>query len=128
MNITIIPQSWAPALQAALRIMTGLLFLEHGTGKILSFPDMSAMKPMLGGLWYPTGIVELVGGLLIIAGFLTRPVAFVLSGYCAAAYFIAHMPNGFFPALNYGEPAIFFCFIFLYLAAAGPGLWAVDKN
>jgi putative oxidoreductase len=128
-NATIIPRSSTPMLTGVLRIVTGLLLLEHGTGKLFSFPDLSAMRPMMGdGLFYFTGGVELIGGLLIVVGFLTRPTAFVLSGFTAAAYFMAHLPRGFFPALNNGEAAIFFCFIFLYLAAAGPGLWAVDKE
>lgn len=129
MNFTIIPRSWTPMLHAVLRIVTGLLLLEHGTGKILGFPDLSAMKPMMGAsLFYFTGGIELVGGVLILVGFLTRPAAFILSGFTAAAYFMAHFPRGFFPALNNGEPAILFCFVFLYLAAAGPGLWAFDKD
>jgi putative oxidoreductase len=128
MNITIIPRSWTPALQTALRVMTGLLFLEHGTGKIFNFPDLSAAKPMLGALFYVTGGIELVGGLLILVGFLTRPAAFVLSGFTAAAYFMGHFPRGFFPALNGGDAAILFCFVCLYLAATGPGPWAIDKE
>jgi putative oxidoreductase len=128
LDFAIFPRTWAPALHAAVRIMTGLLFLEHGTGKLLGFPDLSAMKPMLGGLFVPTGLIELIGGALIVVGFLTRPTAFVLAGFCAAAYFMAHLPMGFFPALNHGEPVILFCFIFLYLAAAGPGPLAIDKS
>jgi putative oxidoreductase len=128
MNFTIIPRSWTPSLHAVLRIVTGLLLLDHGTGKILGFPDLSAIKPMLGALFYVTGGIELVGGLLILVGFLTRPAAFILSGFTAAAYFMAHFPQGFFPALNGGDAAILFCFICLYLAAAGAGPWAIDKE
>jgi putative oxidoreductase len=128
LNITIIPRSWTPALHAVLRIVTGLLLLDHGTGKILNFPDLSAMKPMLGSLFYVTGGIELVGGLLLLVGFLTRPAAFVLAGFTAAAYFLGHFPNGFFPALNGGDAAILFCFVCLFLAAAGPGPWAIDKD
>jgi putative oxidoreductase len=128
MNFTIIPKSWAPMLHAALRIMTGLLLLEHGTGKILGFPDLSATKPLLGALFVPTGLIELIGGLLIVVGFLTRPAAFILAGFTAVAYFLAHFPHGFFPALNFGEAAVLYCFIFLYLAAAGAGPWAIDKE
>jgi putative oxidoreductase len=128
MNFTIIPRSWTPALHSLLRIVTGLVLLDHGTGKILGFPDLSAMKPMLGALFYVTGIIELVGGVLILIGFLTRPAAFILAGFTAVAYFMAHFPRGFFPALNGGDAAILFCFIFLYLAAAGAGQWAIDKE
>jgi len=128
MNFTIIPKSWTSTLHALLRIVAGLTFLEHGTGKILGFPDLSATKPMLGALWVPTGLIELIGGALIVVGFFTRPVAFVLSGFMAAAYFMAHFPRGFFPAQNFGEAAILYCFIFLYLAAAGAGPWAIDKE
>jgi putative oxidoreductase len=126
-GITVIPRSWAPALHSLLRVMTGLLLLDHGTGKILGFPDLSALKAMMGPLFYVTGAFELVGGVLIVLGLFTRPTAFVLSGFCAAAYFMAHFPQGFFPALNGGDAAILFCFVFLYLAAAGPGPYAVDK-
>src|SRR5260370_5108455 len=126
-NITLIPRSWAPALHSLLRVTTGLLLLDHGAGKILGFPDLSALKAMMGSLFYVTGAIELVGGVLILLGFLTRPTAFVLSGFCAAAYFMAHFPQGFFPALNGRDAAILFCFVFLYLAAAVPGPCAVDK-
>ena len=80
------------------------------------------------GLLYFTGGMELVGGVLIVLGLFTRPVAFILSGFMAAAYFMAHFPMSFFPAINMGEPAILFCFAFLFLAAAGPGPWAIDKD
>jgi putative oxidoreductase len=73
-------------------------------------------------------VVELIGGVLIVIGLFTRPVAFVLSGYMAVAYFMAHLPMSFFPALNFGEPAVLFCFVFLYLAAAGAGPWAIDSD
>jgi putative oxidoreductase len=126
MNINILPQSWTPALHALLRIVTALLFLEHGTAKILGFPALPA-SPMPGAMVIGTGLVELIGGVLILVGFLTRPTAFILSGYMAVAYFMAHAPAGFFPVLNHGEMAIMFCFVFLYLAAAGAGPYAVDK-
>jgi putative oxidoreductase len=126
-NISIIPPAWTPYLQAILRIMTGLLFLEHGTGKLLSFPAIPGIDQMPHGMLLFTGAVELIGGALLVVGFLTRPAAFILSGYMAAAYFIAHFPAGFFPVLNHGELAILLCFVFLYFAAAGPSVWAVDK-
>ncbi len=128
-GLTVIPQSFAPALQSVLRIMTGLLFLEHGTGKLLGFPHgLPFIDKMPTGLLYFTGAVELVGGVLIVLGLFTRPVAFVLSGFMAVAYFMAHFPMSFFPAINFGEPAVLYCFVFLYLAAAGPGPWAIDKD
>src|SRR5271154_6354065 len=96
-----------PVLLSVLRIMTGLLFLEHGTGKLLGFPaGLPFLDKMPTGLLYFTGTMELVGGLLITIGLFTRPVAFILSGFTAVAYFLVHFPQGFFPAKNYGEPAV----------------------
>ena len=134
----ILPRSMAPALNSArfapamlsvLRIVTGLLFLEHGTGKLIGFPaGLPMIDKMPTGLLYFTGTMELIGGALIVIGLFTRPVAFILSGFMAAAYFMAHFPMSFFPAINFGEPAVLFCFIFLYIAAAGPGPWAIDRD
>ena len=118
--------SWAPRMRSILRIMTGLLFLQHGTAKYLGFPQsqMAGVDPAsLGGI---AGLFELVGGALIVIGLLTKPVAFVLSGLMAAAYWIAHAPEGFFPLLNRGELAALYCFVFLYFACAGAGPWSVD--
>ncbi len=128
MNFSIIPARFAPYVLSLQRIVVGLLFLEHGTGKILNFPPIQAMmlKVLGSGMLYFTGLVELIGGLLITVGFLTRPVAFVLSGFMAFAYFLAHFPRGFFPLANMGEAAILYCFAFLYLAAAGAGPLSVD--
>lgn len=120
---------FAPAMLSVLRIVTGLLFLEHGTGKLIGFPaGLPMIDKMPTGLLYFTGTMELVGGALIVLGLFTRPVAFILAGFMAAAYFMAHFPMSFFPAINFGEPAVLFCFIFLFIAAAGPGPWAVDRN
>ena len=120
---------FAPDLLSVLRIDAGLAFLEHGTGKLLGFPaGLPFIDKMPAGLLYFTGTLELVGGVLITIGLFTRPVAFILSGFMAAAYFMAHFPMSFFPALNFGEPALLYCFIFLFLAAAGPGRWAIDKS
>lgn len=122
-------ERFAPEVLSALRIVTGLLFLEHGTGKLLGLPaGMPFLDKMPTGMLYFTGGMELVGGVLITIGLFTRPVAFVLSGYMAAAYFMAHFPMSFFPVINMGDAAVLFCFIFLYLAAAGPGPWALDKR
>ena len=118
---------WSPQLLSLLRIMAGLLFLEHGTAKLLGFPHVDMFDNLqLLSLMGVAGILELVGGALVAIGLFTRPVAFLLSGEMAAAYFMAHAPQNFFPLLNQGEGAILYCFIFLYLAAAGAGPWSVD--
>ena len=118
--------SLRPHLLSALRIMTGLLFMQHGTTKLLSFP----LTPMSGGTdgidASTTGALELVGGALIVVGLFTRPVAFILSGMMAVAYFMVHAPQGFYPLLNGGELAAMYCFAFLYLSAAGGGPWSLD--
>jgi putative oxidoreductase len=128
----ILPKSWTGYTHAALRIMTGLLFLQHGTAKILGFPMNDALKGMFSGMpqgmLYFTGIMELVGGILIIIGLFTRPVAFLLSGFMAAAYFMAHAAQGFYPILNFGELAVLYCFVFLWLATAGSGPYSVDAS
>jgi putative oxidoreductase len=121
MNFTVIPASWAPLLLSVLRIATGLLFLEHGTGKFFGFPALPGLDQMPSGLLYASGALELVGGALLVIGFLTRPVAFVLSGFMAVAYFMAHVPGGFFPVLNHGELAILFSFACLYVAGGRAG-------
>jgi putative oxidoreductase len=127
MNFDALASAWAPRLLSILRIMTGLLFLQHGTAKLLKIP----VVPMFANLSLTSlpgiaGVLELVGGVLIILGLFTRSVAFVLSGLMAVAYFMAHAPRGFYPILNAGELAILFCFVFLYIAAAGPGPWSID--
>ncbi len=127
MNFDSIGTSLRPHALSALRIMTGLLFLQHGTAKYLKFPRIASMDNLQ--TFSPSGIAgifELVGGALIIIGLFTRPVAFVLSGLMAVAYFMAHAPRGFFPILNAGELAILYCFVFLYLAFAGGGPWSAD--
>lgn len=120
--------AWAPRMLSVLRIITGLLFIEHGTMKLFNFPpsDMFAGGIELVSLTGLAAILELVGGALIVLGLFTRPVAFILSGEMAVAYFMAHAPSSFFPTINGGESAILFCFIFLYLACAGAGPWSVD--
>ena len=120
---------YAPQARAVLRIVTALLFIQHGTQKLFDFPawPAEAMGPV-SGLLLVAGILELVGGLAVLVGIFTRPVAFILSGMMAVAYFMAHAPMGFFPALNMGDAAVLFCFVFLYLAFAGPGAWALDNR
>jgi len=120
--------SWTPRMLSVLRIMTGLLFLEHGTGKLLGFPPSDHAAPTLFSLMGLQGALELVGGFLILIGLFTRPVAFVLAGDMAVAYFMAHAPKSFFPTLNGGQLAILFCFVFLYLAFAGGGEWSADEQ
>lgn len=117
----------APQALALLRIMTGLLFMQHGTQKLLGFPAPLGEGGALPPLMLVGGILELFGGLLIVVGLLTRPVAFVLSGMMAVAYFMFHAAGGgFYPILNGGELAILFSFVFLYLFVAGPGAWSLD--
>jgi len=120
--------SWSPRMLSVLRIMTGLLFLEHGTQKLFAFPPPANPGPALFSLLGVQGIIELVGGILITVGFLTRPVAFILAGDMAVAYFMRHAPRDFFPALNGGKLAILYCFVFLYLFVAGAGAWSVDEQ
>ena len=119
--------SWSPRMLSVLRIMTGLLFLEHGTQKLFAFPPPANPGPALFSLLGVQGIIELVGGTLLALGFLTRPVAFILAGDMAVAYFMRHAPRDFFPALNGGKLAILYCFVFLYLFVAGGGVWSVDE-
>jgi putative oxidoreductase len=115
----------SPYVLAILRIMTALLFMAHGTAKLLGFPD-TGMSPPLFSLAGFAGALELVGGILLVLGLFTRPVAFILSGEMAVAYFMAHASRDFYPILNGGETAILFCFIFLYLVFAGPGAWSLS--
>ena len=118
---------YAPQLLSILRIMSGLLFLQHGTTKYLSIPvtKMSGASPMtMGGA---AGLIELIGGVLLVIGLFTRPVAFILSGTMAVAYFYAHFPRHFFPIVNAGELAALYCFVFLYISSAGGGAWSIDR-
>lgn len=120
---------WTPRVLALLRIVAAFLFVQHGTAKLFGFPaPMGEGTVRLVSLPGLAGVLELVGGVLLLLGLFTRPVAFVLSGEMAVAYFIAHAPRGHFlsPFLNHGEPAVLFCFIFLFIAVAGAGAWSVD--
>jgi putative oxidoreductase len=119
--------TWSPRLLSVLRMVAALLFLQHGTAKLLHFPHVAMFDQLrLFSLLGLAGVIELVGSVLLLIGLFTRPVAFIMSGQMAVAYFMAHAPRGFFPILNQGELAILFCFVFLYLAAAGGGLWSID--
>lgn len=121
----LIPHS--PKVLSLLRIMTGLLFLAHGTQKLLGFPAAEWSPPFLSIFWF-AGVLELVGGILIILGLFTRPTAFILSGLMAFAYFIGHAGESFFPVNNGGDAAILYCFIFLYLVFAGAGSISLDAK
>jgi len=117
---------FSPFLLSILRIMAGLLVLQHGTSKILGFPTGPMNSTSLTSLSGVGGLFELVCGALLVIGFQSRISAFLLSGMCAVAYFVVHAPKGFFPLLNGGELAALYCFTFLYLAAAGPGPISID--
>jgi putative oxidoreductase len=120
---------WSPQLLSVLRIITALLFFAHGTAKLLGFPQVEMFAGLqLFSLMGLAGVLELVGGALLVIGLFSRLTAFILSGEMAVAYFMAHAPHGFHPMINQGEAAILFCFIFLYIAAAGPGPWSVDAS
>jgi putative oxidoreductase len=121
------PSPVGPILLSVLRIVAALLFVEHGAQKLLGFPPGSAMPmpPALTLIWF-AGLIELVAGTLVALGLFTRSVAFLCAGEMAFAYFIGHAPRGLFPANNMGDAAILFCFVFLYISAAGPGPWSVD--
>ena len=118
---------WTPRLLGILRIITGFLYLQHGTAKLFGAPHVAMFDGLqVMSLMGVAGILELVGGALLLLGLFTRPVAFILSGQMAAAYFMAHAPQGFLPILNGGELAVLYSFIFLYFAAAGGGAFSLD--
>lgn len=122
-------RGWTPFFLSILRVVAAMLFIEPGAAKLFAFP--AAVMPgggtaPIGSLPGVAGVLEVVGGALLLLGLFTRPVAYVLSGEMAVAYFIGHFPHGFWPILNHGELAIVFCFLFLYLSAAGPGPWSLD--
>jgi putative oxidoreductase len=127
MNVAEISTIWSPRVLSVLRIVAGLLLLQYGLAKLVGWPVVKMFEnlPWLS-LFGVAGMFELVGGVLLILGLFARPVAFVLSGEMAAAYFIEHFPRGFFPVLNHGDLAIALCFIFFYIAFAGGGPWSLD--
>lgn len=119
--------NWAPRLLSVLRIVLGLVLLQYGTAKLFGWPDVEMFEDLKWlSLFGIAGMFELVGGTLLILGLFTRPAAFILSGEMAAAYFIEHLPHGFFPILSGGDLAVSLCFTFLYLAFAGGGPWSID--
>ncbi|MGH7058830.1 MAG: DoxX family protein [Stellaceae bacterium] len=128
-NTTNLRLAWEPRILSLLRIITGLLFMQHGLNKIFDFPATPNHPPyhlftLVPGL---AGLLESIGGLLIVLGLFTRPVAFLLSGEMALAYFMVHAKLGFFPLLNRGGVAVLFCFVFFYLFVAGGGAWSLDR-
>lgn len=124
----ILSAQWQSRALSILRIITGFLLIAHGAQKLLGLPaPMPGGKVPLMSLIGVSGVLELVGGALILVGLFTRPVAFILSGMLAVAYFMVHAPGGFWPLLNKGETAVLYCFIFLYLSVAGAGPWSLDS-
>ncbi len=121
-------KTWSPRLLSVLRIVAALLFLQHGLAKLFGFPHVASFDNLkLASLLGVAGIIEVAGSVLLLIGLFTRPAAFILSGEMAVAYFMSHAPRAFFPILNQGELAVLFCFVFLYLAAAGGGVWSLDR-
>ncbi len=119
--------AWAPRILSLVRIVTGLLLLGHGIAKIFKFPAIPMLaKVDVSSILGVSGLLELVGGALLLVGLFSRPVAFILSGMCAVGYFMFHAPRSFFPIANNGDAIVLFAFILLYLAAAGPGPWSID--
>ncbi len=118
--------NWSPRILSVLRIITGFLMLWHGSQKLFNYPSKEGFAAATGLILF-AGILELGGGILILIGLFTRPVAFVMSGLMAVAYFMAHASGGFLPLVNRGELAVLYCFVFFYLFFAGGGPWSVDK-
>jgi len=122
-------ETWSPRVLAAARIITALLFIEHGLMKLTAFPAaVPGLPTPLPAILVAAALIEIVGGALIAVGLFTRIAAFICSGEMAAAYFMFHAPQSFWPAVNQGDAAILFCFVFLYLAFAGAGAWSVDAR
>ncbi|PYE81382.1 DoxX family protein [Pseudoroseicyclus aestuarii] len=116
---------WAPKLLSVLRIVAGLMFMAHGTQKLLGFPASEMMPEAFSFMWWG-GLLELVGGALFALGLFTTPVGILISGEMAVAYWMFHAPSHWVPAANGGDASILYCFVFLYIAAAGPGPWSLD--
>lgn len=121
------PTRWSPCLLSVMRIVAAFLFMAHGSVKLFGMPAAQPAEPVpLLSLMGVGGILELFGGLLLLLGLFTRPVAFILAGQMAVAYFVWHAPQGFWPLLNRGELAALYCFVLFYFTAAGGGPWSVD--
>ncbi len=128
MDFAELQRVWTPRLLGVLRIVAALLFLEHGTQKLFGFPASANAGGALSTLALAAALIEVIGGAMLAVGFKTRLAAFVCSGEMAFAYFIAHFPRSFFPIQNNGDAAILYCFVFLYIAAAGAGAWSLDER
>ena len=118
---------YEPYIYAILRIVVGFLFLLHGTQKLFGFPSSGKPGMPLNAMMTAAGVIELVAGLMILFGLFASIAAFIASGEMAVAYFMVHQPQGALPLQNNGEPAVLFCFIFLYIAARGSGIWSIDS-
>jgi putative oxidoreductase len=128
MTVPAVETEWAPRVLSIARIVTALIFMEHGTQKLFGFPPSANPGPALFSLYGFAGTLEIVGGILLVFGLFTRPVAFILSGEMAFAYWMTHAQRSIFPILNGGDAAILYCFLFLYLAFAGGGAWSLDQR
>lgn len=128
-NWTMLRLTWEPRMLSILRIITGLFYLQHGLNKIFDFPPTADHAPYHLFTLVPgvAGLLEAVGSILIVLGLFTRPVALILSGEMAFAYFLDHAPRSFFPLVNGGNLAVLYCFTFLYFSVAGPGVWSLDQ-
>lgn len=120
-------ERWRPQILSVLRIMVALLFIEHGTTKFFAWPGGGGGFSALSALYIVQGILEFIGGLILLVGLYTRLIAFILSGDMAVAFFMAHYPKSFYPILNGGDAAVLYCFVFLYIFFAGGGAWSVDR-
>ena len=126
-NLTRHRSTWEPRVLSMVRIVVGLLIMEHGTARLFGFPPGSAHPAVFHLLWF-AAVIETVGGALVAIGLFTRPAAFIMSGEMAVGYFLWSAPRGFFPLLNRGDPAILYCFIFFYFFVAGGGAWSLDRR
>ena len=120
--------SWTPRVLSVLRIVSGLMFLEHGTAKVLGFPVVEGVPGPALTIPGMSGPLELIFGALLVLGLFTRPVAFLAAGFCAVGYWMIHAPQGIYPILNGGELIALYCFVFLYLSVAGGGSWSLDAQ
>jgi len=125
-SVMALEPDWGPRVRSILRIMVGLLFLEHGLAKLFGFPSAAMHPAMFHLLWF-AGVIEALSGLLVALGLFTRYAAFIMSGEMAVAYFMSHAPRNFFPMMNGGDAAVLYCLIFFYLFVVGGGAWSIDS-